>query len=255
MSCGDGAAAACQASPPHPALPPWRLRRRSPHGVSTRALAAAPASTLFPVEVRSSCNGAAAAAGKFGALVGTFFFEPLVDAYGELAMFVACAAVAALGALVTHVAFFRAGGGVLADRAPGGGGGSGTGKGGGKGGKGGGGGGALSENVEASVSLMTLDDDDELDADADDSYHPVGDAPRTSAAAWRLKHGGDGGGDGSAAGAAGGGAPAASSGGEYRDDYYDDDDDDDDAADASCCGVGGDALIVEEEEDARLLTV
>lgn len=56
---------------------------------------------LFDVQIRSTCNGISAAAGKFGAFVGTFVFPYIYDGLGMAALFYVCAGVALVGLLVT----------------------------------------------------------------------------------------------------------------------------------------------------------
>jgi PHS family inorganic phosphate transporter-like MFS transporter len=58
-------------------------------------------SETFPRDVRTSLNGFCAAAGKFGAALGSACFKPLADSYGASAAFYMCAACAALGFFLT----------------------------------------------------------------------------------------------------------------------------------------------------------
>lgn len=58
----------------------------------------------FPAEVRASMFGVSAAIGKLGALAGGFAFGPIFSAGrgGPAMVFLLCAALAAVGVLVTH---------------------------------------------------------------------------------------------------------------------------------------------------------
>eukprot|EP00438_Fugacium_kawagutii_P018512 Skav201485 [mRNA] locus=scaffold828:231754:241438:- [translate_table: standard] len=58
-------------------------------------------SESFPREVRSSLNGFCAACGKFGAVVGSSMFKPLIVAAGTSFVFICCAVCALLGIIVT----------------------------------------------------------------------------------------------------------------------------------------------------------
>ena len=58
---------------------------------------------IFPVEVRSTANGIAAAAGKIGSFIATAGFKPLVAAKGLPAVFFVCCGISALGMVITHV--------------------------------------------------------------------------------------------------------------------------------------------------------
>ena len=58
---------------------------------------------LFPKEVRSSCNGIAAAAGKIGAFIGAFAIPYLYEWAGMGVIFYMCGALSALGVVVTLV--------------------------------------------------------------------------------------------------------------------------------------------------------
>lgn len=55
----------------------------------------------FPVEVRASLNGVAAAAGKIGAIVGASAFAPTARVYGLGVTFGCCAVFACLGLAIT----------------------------------------------------------------------------------------------------------------------------------------------------------
>ena len=60
---------------------------------------------VFPSQLRSSFFGLSAGMGKVGALLGGATFVPIADssaAYGYTEVFLACAAVALLGLLITH---------------------------------------------------------------------------------------------------------------------------------------------------------
>ena len=60
-------------------------------------------SEVYPPGVRSSFNGASAALGKIGALVGGFTFQPIYDQFGMFAVMATCAVISLVGALVTHL--------------------------------------------------------------------------------------------------------------------------------------------------------
>ena len=55
---------------------------------------------LFPARIRSSCNGAAAASGKLGALVGTYAAMPIAD-ISTIALFLCFGVIALFGAAAT----------------------------------------------------------------------------------------------------------------------------------------------------------
>jgi hypothetical protein len=55
----------------------------------------------FPVEVRSTLNGASAALGKLGAFIGASAFPTFVDLYGYPTVFFMCSGTALLGMLTT----------------------------------------------------------------------------------------------------------------------------------------------------------
>jgi PHS family inorganic phosphate transporter-like MFS transporter len=58
--------------------------------------------TAFPVHVRSTFHGLSAGSGKVGAVVGTFMYQPLADAYGSATvMWVQCV-LCVCGALISH---------------------------------------------------------------------------------------------------------------------------------------------------------
>jgi nitrate/nitrite transporter NarK len=57
--------------------------------------------TLFPVRVRASCNGIAAAAGKLGAFVGAMLFPVVFEVFGMVSVCLACSLAALLGAAST----------------------------------------------------------------------------------------------------------------------------------------------------------
>jgi MFS family permease len=67
--------------------------------VSTYVL---PAET-YPAEIRSSFFGLSAAMGKIGALVGTYAFKPITDAWGFSGTYLVCAVISLLGVLCTHM--------------------------------------------------------------------------------------------------------------------------------------------------------
>ena len=56
----------------------------------------------FPTEVKSTFFGLSAAAGKMGAVVGGYGFDPFIDHVGFAWLYVMCAGVALLGVVVTH---------------------------------------------------------------------------------------------------------------------------------------------------------
>ena len=56
---------------------------------------------LFPTELRSTFFGLAAGMGKVGALLGSGCFGPITSAVGVDGVFFVCAAISALGLLVT----------------------------------------------------------------------------------------------------------------------------------------------------------
>ena len=58
---------------------------------------------VFPVEVRSTANGIAAAAGKIGSFIATAGFKPLVAAKGLPAVFFVCCGISALGMAITYL--------------------------------------------------------------------------------------------------------------------------------------------------------
>jgi hypothetical protein len=60
-------------------------------------------SDLFPTEVRSSCHGISAAAGKLGAFVGAFLFPYVYDWAGMSALFYACFVISLIAIGVTLV--------------------------------------------------------------------------------------------------------------------------------------------------------
>lgn len=55
---------------------------------------------LYPVEIRGTFNGLSAAAGKIGAVVGTFMYTPLNEAYGISSVLWVQAALSFLGAII-----------------------------------------------------------------------------------------------------------------------------------------------------------
>ena len=58
---------------------------------------------VFPTALRSTGHGIAAAFGKFGATIGVFSFGALVDVYGNPTVFILCACVCIIGAIVTII--------------------------------------------------------------------------------------------------------------------------------------------------------
>jgi len=65
--------------------------------VATYVLPAA----AFPTEVRSTFHGLSAACAKFGALVGTFLYQPIADKFGFAAVMWVQAALCILGMLLS----------------------------------------------------------------------------------------------------------------------------------------------------------
>jgi len=56
---------------------------------------------VFPTAIRATCHGIAAASGKIGATLGAAMFKPMSDAYGDPLIFIMCAVISWLGALLT----------------------------------------------------------------------------------------------------------------------------------------------------------
>jgi PHS family inorganic phosphate transporter-like MFS transporter len=54
-------------------------------------------------EIRATCHGISAAAGKLGAVIGSAALAPCLSAYGLSAVMFACGGVALLGAVTTVV--------------------------------------------------------------------------------------------------------------------------------------------------------
>ena len=59
--------------------------------------------TIFPSEVRSTCSGLSAAAGKVGAVIGAYSMKPLLGAAGPGWTLITCAGVAVVGLIVTII--------------------------------------------------------------------------------------------------------------------------------------------------------
>ena len=57
---------------------------------------------LFPSEVKSTLFGASAAAGKLGAVIGGYGFDPFIDSVGFAWLYVLCGCSALLGVAVTY---------------------------------------------------------------------------------------------------------------------------------------------------------
>ena len=57
--------------------------------------------SLFPVHIRTSCNGIAAAAGKLGAFAGAMLFPVIFELFGMVTVCMACALAALVGAAST----------------------------------------------------------------------------------------------------------------------------------------------------------
>ena len=58
-------------------------------------------SITFSPECRSTLNGIAAASGKMGALVGSFFFEPISNMYGDPMVMLLCALTSIFAGIIT----------------------------------------------------------------------------------------------------------------------------------------------------------
>ena len=56
---------------------------------------------LYPEDVRATCHGLSAAAGKVGAVLGSAAMEPLLNAYGLRAVLYLCGCLGLLGTVVT----------------------------------------------------------------------------------------------------------------------------------------------------------
>ena len=57
----------------------------------------------YPSSIRSTCHGLSAASGKFGAIVGSFFISPLLNATGPQVIFLVCGVISIFGALLTYL--------------------------------------------------------------------------------------------------------------------------------------------------------
>jgi len=55
----------------------------------------------FPTRVRGTYHGISAAAGKVGAVIGTFMFQPIVDAWGVVGVLWVQVALSILGAVAS----------------------------------------------------------------------------------------------------------------------------------------------------------
>jgi len=58
---------------------------------------------IFPTRVRATCHGISAASGKMGAVLGTIFFESLVEALGMPMIYFGCGVIAMSGAVITFI--------------------------------------------------------------------------------------------------------------------------------------------------------
>lgn len=63
--------------------------------------------SLFRKEIRTSCNGIAASAGKLGAFAGSFLFPLVYELFGMVVLMLSCAFVALIGACVTFLTLPR----------------------------------------------------------------------------------------------------------------------------------------------------
>ncbi len=63
--------------------------------------------SLFRKEIRTSCNGIAASAGKLGAFAGSFLFPLVYELFGMVVLMISCALVALIGACVTFLTLPR----------------------------------------------------------------------------------------------------------------------------------------------------
>lgn len=61
------------------------------------------AAEAFPTRIRATCHGFSAASGKFGAAVGTALLPHMVNAYGMSSVYVTCAVLSVLGAIMTFL--------------------------------------------------------------------------------------------------------------------------------------------------------
>lgn len=55
----------------------------------------------YPAVIRSTCHGLSAASGKFGAIIGSFFINPLLNATSPQFIFILCGSISILGAILT----------------------------------------------------------------------------------------------------------------------------------------------------------
>ena len=55
----------------------------------------------YPAVIRSTCHGLSAASGKFGAIIGTFFINPLLNATSPQFIFILCGTISLVGAILT----------------------------------------------------------------------------------------------------------------------------------------------------------
>ncbi|KAH3742755.1 major facilitator superfamily protein [Pelomyxa schiedti] len=56
---------------------------------------------IYSTEIRATCHGISAAAGKLGAIIGSLFFEPVASAWGYQVTFAVCSGIAIAGLIIT----------------------------------------------------------------------------------------------------------------------------------------------------------
>lgn len=56
---------------------------------------------VFPIQIRATCHGISAAAGKIGAAIGTATFVPFSHTYGIAGTFIFCAIISLMGSILT----------------------------------------------------------------------------------------------------------------------------------------------------------
>lgn len=61
------------------------------------------AAEAFPTRIRATCHGLSAASGKLGAALGTALLPPVASAYGMSPVYITCAVLSALGAVMTFL--------------------------------------------------------------------------------------------------------------------------------------------------------
>mmetsp|Transcript_25569 Transcript_25569/g.45409 ORF Transcript_25569/g.45409 Transcript_25569/m.45409 type:complete len:461 (+) Transcript_25569:79-1461(+) len=57
---------------------------------------------VYPPKVRSTMNGISAALGKFGAIIGTFIYQPIYDAFGMPTLMAVAGSIAMIGAILSY---------------------------------------------------------------------------------------------------------------------------------------------------------